>query len=577
MTKRIGVKLSLMIILCGLIIAGVVGVVAIQYATVQAEILLGEKAVSIAIAAACGIDEEDFKSVIDEKDINSPEFKRIYGNLSNAAGDSGAKYLYTFINHSDTEIEYVVDGSGSLDRDDVQGPGELDDKVNFDSGVYTIIEDSKPIYGKISDSDVYGALISAYAPIRTDGGEVIGYIGCDISAEVYNAIRGDLIEKIAKVAVVALLIVCIVFVFIIRALIINPIVAMSRYADRLRDLDLTVDVDKKYLRKKDEIGRLANSFNEISITFRGMVEKISKSTTALQKASTGLSDSSAEISNISEGIAGAVSELSQGAAHQAGETEKGSHSMSNLGDLIHLNIGMIRDAMDSSHAVDKSVVSGLSTIDKLTGTNEKNTRSSDEILGIVRETELNSRKISNASNVIASLASQTNLLAINAAIEAAHAGESGKGFGVIAENVRKLAVDSAQSADSINSIVNDLIRSASYAVEKMEEINKLVREQSENVTDTKTKFNEISVAINHTNEIFEVVTDKCAIMTEEKEVVLHMISSLANIARENATSTEDVSSNIEEQTAQLSEISREAGRLSTIAEELSREISRFRF
>ena len=138
---------------------------------------------------------------------------------------------------------------------------------------------------------------------------------------------------------------------------------------------------------------------------------------------------------------------------------------------------------------------GLKTIHKLIDLNNRSNKTAVEVLESINTTDMNSKRINEASDIIASIAQQTNLLALNAAIEAARAGESGKGFSVVAEEIRKLAEESEKSAETISKIIQELNKTSHMAVEKMNGASLVVNDQSRAVEETKAIYEHISKVI----------------------------------------------------------------------------------
>jgi methyl-accepting chemotaxis protein len=120
---------------------------------------------------------------------------------------------------------------------------------------------------------------------------------------------------------------------------------------------------------------------------------------------------------------------------------------------------------------------GLKEIETLSMKTEENNKASMEIYEVILKTNQSSNKIGEASSVIASIAEQTNLLALNAAIEAARAGDAGRGFSVVADEIRKLAEKSSTSTKDIYNMVNELQRNAQEAVHTMKKISATIKER----------------------------------------------------------------------------------------------------
>lgn len=236
--------------------------------------------------------------------------------------------------------------------------------------------------------------------------------------------------------------------------------------------------------------------------------------------------------------------------------------------------------MHVSNDADKVVAliqDGLAIVNELTDITKESNTATKEIYHMIKETDSSSNKIGQASNVIATIAEQTNLLALNAAIEAARAGEAGKGFAVVAEEIRHLAEQSTSSTKQIDGVVEELSRNASAAVKHMEEIGIIVEKQAKkSVNATEGKFNEISHAIQSSNEGVSHMSRSVGEMNKNKEGIVDVIQSLSALAEENAASTEEAAATTQEQFASIQDIANASENLSMLAQDIQITLDKFK-
>jgi methyl-accepting chemotaxis protein len=178
--------------------------------------------------------------------------------------------------------------------------------------------------------------------------------------------------------------------------------------------------------------------------------------------------------------------------------------------------------------------------------------------------------------MIKSISEQTNLLALNASIEAARAGEAGRGFSVVAEEIRKLAEESDQFSETIAVIVRNLQNEVSQAVEEINKMTTIVHNQSDGVNKTKEKFNGIAKSIEKTTRLIEILTQSSDEMKNKKEDILESIHNLSEISETNAAATEEVSASVQEQTASMDEIAHSSQNLLSLADATKEMISKFK-
>ena len=203
-----------------------------------------------------------------------------------------------------------------------------------------------------------------------------------------------------------------------------------------------------------------------------------------------------------------------------------------------------------------------------------------ETIGVVTEqtdrTNQSAVKINEAVVAIQDIASQTNLLSLNASIEAARAGESGRGFAVVAEQIRKLAEDSANSAEQIEGIVQELITNSEDGVAKMRDLSETSGVQAGRFDKTKASFDELKHEIESVSSASREIFDQTNSINNLKNGVSGVIEQLAAIAEENAASTQETSASMNTLTENIDRCKDETEILSTLSTELNEQTSKFK-
>lgn len=366
----------------------------------------------------------------------------------------------------------------------------------------------------------------------------------------------------------------IIYLFSMR-IIEKPVLSAVEKIEKISKYDFSKS-EKQEVFRNDEIGAINRAIETLRENLTHLIENILESSEKLLTSSHQL-DLNTDAANLaSEEISNSVNELSKGAMTQAEDTEKGASAAIELGDIVNKNNELNTEVTSAIDNVRVSAETGREELDNLIIFTENNKNVSDEVSEIVKTTEENSKKISVASDMIASIADQTNLLALNAAIEAARAGEAGRGFAVVAEEIRKLAEESTNSTISINEIVSSLIKNASYAVDKMKEMEEISNKQKSSVEDTSNQFKLILDAINNAESSIKEVILSAKDMQEKESQIVGILESLAAIAEENAASSEEVTASIEEQSEQIHQITTESTNLNKIASTLKTEVSKFK-
>ena len=185
-------------------------------------------------------------------------------------------------------------------------------------------------------------------------------------------------------------------------------------------------------------------------------------------------------------------------------------------------------------------------------------------------------KIKEAIDLITAIAEETNLLSLNASIEAARAGDAGRGFAVVATQIQKLAEQSNESALTIDQIINELLNDSAQAVEIMKELKEIIEKQNEHVAETGAIFAEVMDGIDSSIVGVGNIREKSAELDGARTGVVDIVQNLSAIAEENAASTDETSASTAEVASIVGEVADSAKQLSQIAEHLENEISVFR-
>ena len=192
-------------------------------------------------------------------------------------------------------------------------------------------------------------------------------------------------------------------------------------------------------------------------------------------------------------------------------------------------------------------------------------------------TNQSAERINEAVVAIQDIASQTNLLSLNASIEAARAGESGRGFAVVAEQIRKLAEDSANSAEQIEAIVRELIANSKEGVAKMHDLSNASKEQADRLEKTTDSFDGLKREMDSVSVASKEILDQTSSINNLKNGVSSVIEQLAAIAEENAASTQETSASMYSLTENIDRCKDETVVLSDLSVQLNEQTSKFKF
>lgn len=396
-----------------------------------------------------------------------------------------------------------------------------------------------------------------------------------------DALSGlKMLQNALLYSAVGFLIIGLIIAILLARTISKPIVEYSKLLDRMSDYDFTFDENSKilrYLNRNDEIGQIGKSIATMQKNVVSLVKQISEISQQVASSSEELTATSQQTTMASEEIAKTIADISQGANDQANDTEKGAMSVEELGNLIESNKQAVKNLIMEIEEITRLKEEGLLIVKDLVDKTKSSGEATEGIRDVIINTNVSAEKIQAASQMIKSIAEQTNLLALNAAIEAARAGEAGRGFTVVAQEIRKLAEESNKFTEEIEAIIKDLAEKTNMAVATMEEARGLIKSQAESVEITHNKYIGIAASIEGMKKYIDAINESEKLMEQKKNDVIDILQNLSAISEENAAGTEEASASVEEQTAAMAEIANASEALAKLADEMQQSVIKFKF
>ncbi|MFA1822271.1 methyl-accepting chemotaxis protein [Virgibacillus oceani] len=327
---------------------------------------------------------------------------------------------------------------------------------------------------------------------------------------------------------------------------------------------------------KDEIGQLVVATNEMNKEMRDLLNQIGKVSETVSTQSEELTQSANEVRSGSEQVASTMQELASGSETQANSSSELSSAMTTFatsvqeanenGEQIKDSSGKVLEMTDEGSRLMKNSNTQMEKIDQI-------------VLDTVSKVEgldSQSQEISTLVSVINDIADQTNLLALNAAIEAARAGEHGKGFAVVADEVRKLAEQVSESVTDITGIVTDIQTETSVVTGSLHEGYKEVENGIVQIKATGEKFDGISAAISGVVDSIQSVTTNLSEIAATSQQMNSSIQEIAAISEESAAGIEETSASSEQTSSSMEEVAASADDLAKLAEDLNGLVRQFR-
>ncbi len=542
MKIRINMKNKLIIFTCTLmvIIISIIGIVGYTKIISLAEQMMGEKAISIARAALINIDIEQFKAMKEEGEEHPyyEEFRQYLYNLKNKID---VTYLYTVDIYDKDNIVYLVDGSDIPDGEYFSSFGELDTIDSYGDELFKAL-DGEDSYGNIYDGQEWGYLLSAFIPIVDNKGEVIGIIGCDISAEkIMNRtqrIRYILISILIFLVVLNMLL----MTFFLRY-IFKPFQQLINGMKKVTEGDLNERIKVK---KKDEIGEIALVFNETIDVLKNIIITVKSESNEVLNFSQQVGNTSKEIALASEKITSQHLNI----ALLTRDLTKDMESIQSGNAVLQKDFTATQNKFIF---VDKA-------LDNLTLNSCKSTQWVKEAKGSIGDIAKNILEtqnevvnlsdsmcnIENFTKVITKIAEQTNLLALNASIEAARAGEAGKGFSIVANEVSKLAEQSTAAAKEITAVIEDMLQKTieikSLMVNNVNLTNIGINKTNDIITgldDISNYSNEVTIKVKDVETFLDVVFNRIHEINNQTLKIQENILTLDSTSQTIAVTTEE--------------------------------------
>jgi methyl-accepting chemotaxis protein len=353
-----------------------------------------------------------------------------------------------------------------------------------------------------------------------------------------------------------------------------PIIQVSERMQLMAEGDLSqTDLTSK---SKNELGQLVSSVNQLVFKLRGLLGQVEESTSQVSAASEELSASSEQSTRAAEQVSAMAQSAAAGASNQLASSEDVLASMQQLSAGLNQVSQNGREMNGLTQQALHATTNGSQKVSMVV-------EQMNQIQTSVAETSKRISKLGNLSNeissileLITSISDQTNLLALNAAIEAARAGEHGKGFAVVADEVRKLAEGSRKSAQQITKMIYEVQKETGQAVSSMQDGQERVEIGIQYTKDVSEAF----ISIQQLNEkVSNTVMEVAAAieqMTNVSGQVLSSVTEVSEIAKESARFSEESSAANEEQLATMEEVTASASSLALLAEELNRNLSKFK-
>lgn len=365
----------------------------------------------------------------------------------------------------------------------------------------------------------------------------------NIDAKV-NTITNRVFTSSIILFIVELIILCFI-VYLVCGKLCEYLVNLKMSLKAIEEGNLSITINPKVLKMKNEIGDIANSIENVRVTLIGIVSEMKDTSNKLLEHAEEFKDSFEDITTNVDGINKAVEEIAKGSTNQAEMTTFANKEVGGIGTSIEGNIEGVSSLEVTVSDMNNLTSNAQKLLSELVQIGDKNSNDINVVSVQTNMTNDSATRIQNAVGIIQGIAKQTNLLSLNASIEAARAGDFGKGFSVVADEIRKLAEESQNSAKEIDTVIKELVDNSNISVEKMNEVDIATKEQIRKLSDTQQSFVELRKGVENVGSVTYQISSLIKKLEESKNSVGDVVEHLATIAEENAATTEETSAGMQ--------------------------------
>ena len=394
--------------------------------------------------------------------------------------------------------------------------------------------------------------------------------------------ESDVLREVTQLSVFMLLlgffilVITIVATIIVTEAISKDIQKVSGIIKDIGTLDLTNAKRLSVFKgRKDEVGEIADAAGALTKAIEASVLSLRTRSANLQQGSKQLSENSmATLESISQ-VDVAVQEIAEGATAQSAETQNATDSVREIGEMVSNTKAQTEKLKESSVSMRESSRQAREILEKLGSVNEQTKSAVDGMYEQTSHTSASADEISKASELISSIASQTNLLSLNASIEAARAGEAGRGFAVVANEIGNLATQTSESTKQIEEIIKELIDNSKRSMETMDKVKSIIEQQTNYVDETQKIFGAVENEIDASLSGIDDIVDTVERLDQVRETVVGVVENLSGIAENNAASTQETSASTSVVNSMMEEVSDIASKISGIAVDVQSDVDVF--
>ena len=410
-----------------------------------------------------------------------------------------------------------------------------------------------------------------YLPIEING-EVVGMA---FSGKPATSVRAA--EKELYVIIIGL-VVLLESLFLILAWVLSkkisaPINEVTGNIEKLSNGNVDVEIDA--LSHIDETSRLLSSAKRLAEILQKSISGIKVSAQTLKDSVETTSKLARESSLGTAKITKAMTGLAATTGTMTDSVMEVNENIGNMGNMIDGIVASTDKLGESSSKMAKAGEEATRCIEDMVESSRRSSSAINDITDMIKATDESVKKISEMVDLITEIATQTTLLSLNASIEAARAGEAGRGFGVVATEIKSLAEQSGSSAERILSVVKEITEQSEACVEKSDDVRTLIEHEQSTLELTKNKFGILEEEIALSVSEISTVSKATVQLNDAKNVIINAVSDLSAISQETAATNQEVTASITTIAENVKQVSTDSDRMNELSDDLKESVAYF--
>lgn len=412
-----------------------------------------------------------------------------------------------------------------------------------------------------------------YTPVCTDDGKVIGMAFAGEKEAIVNDAKNNLMISFVKIAFVLTVVYLIILIWLARV-IRKPLAKTAADIENIANGNISNEISGSS--KIAETDKLITASRILKEKLNDIVSGVNEHVVNLQQDTASLKERADFCNDGTKQISQAMEELSVTAVTLAENVQDVNAKSLEMGNAITDIDGDVQVLSDNSNHMDKANEDAAKSIETVLDSSNRSSAIVEKITNQIEETNQAISSINEAVDLIMDITGQTSLLSLNASIEAARAGQAGRGFAVVADEIKKLSEQSAQGADAIKQVADNIFEKSNESVALVNEVRELIGKEQEDISVSKESFEILSKTINDNLVAVSRISEKTKQLDTIKQAIIGNINDLSAISEENAASNQEVSANITNIAESIDEMNAATGHVNNISEKLAQLMEYFK-